>query len=294
MVRMIAILVLILQVELFAQAKPVSPCEAPLGDVNTFAVVYYADSSLAKLAKFDMVVLDPANYDSNDISKLKTMGCIPVAYMNVGEVETYRSYFDMVDTSIIISPDPDWRDRYYVDICDPSWTRIVLKERLPKVMEKGFCGVFLDFSGALNEYPDMDSCAVSLVKRVRREVGNRYLVLDGARPIMEGVGAYVDAITVEGLMGYYDFDSEQYQIRGDSVEDRESNELLALAKKYKIKIFQLDYAAPADSVSRDDIIIRSRQLGFVPYVGTIELDTLFTETVHRIRLPDSRKKHFPD
>lgn len=278
-----------------AKGGPQSPCDKPLGDVSTYAVVYYANRSLDQLAKFDMVVLDPANYDSSEIAKIKSLGCIPIAYLNVGEVETYRGYFILADTSMMLSPDPNWRDRYYVNLCDPMWSRIVTEERVPEVLRKGFCGLFVDFAGALQEYPNMDSCAALLVRQIRRSEGNADMIVDGALPIIAKVGNYVDGIAVEGLMGYYDFDSDSYRIRNDSVEDAESTKLLGEAKKYKLKIFQLDYAASGASQIRDDIIIRSRELGFVPYVGTIELDTLFTNTIRKIKLPEKKAKiPFPD
>lgn len=285
------LLLLMVPVLACAQGKVQPPCSKPLGDVNTYAVVYYANRSLDQLAKFDMVVLDPANYDSADVAKLKSMGCIPIAYMNVGEVETYRGYFSMVDTSMMLSPDPNWRDRYYVNLCDPMWSRIVTEERVPEVLHKGFCGLFVDFAGALQEYPNMDSCAALLVREIRRAGGNGDMIVDGARPIIDKIGNYVDGIAVEGLMGYYDFNSDSYQIRSDSVEDVESTTLLAEAKKYRLRVFQLDYAAPTDTKTRDDIIIRSREIGFVPYVGTVELDTLFTNTIHRINLPQTKGKN---
>ena len=288
-------LILLTQLAVFAQSAGHSPCNQPLGNVSTYAAVYFASKSFDQLSKFDMVILDPASYDSSDLSKLKSKGCIPIAYMNVGEVETYRSYFNMVDTSIIVSPDPYWRDRYYVEMCNPLWTKIVTKERVPDVLRRGFCGVFVDFAGILKEYPDMDSCAVTLVRQIRRAIGKGYLILDGAGPIMDMVGGNVDAIAEEGLMGYYDFNTDSYLIRSDSLEDSESQSLLAMAKKFKIRVFQLDYASASDILTRDQIIIRSRQFGFVPYVGTIELDSLFTDTIRRIKLPEAKnRKPFPD
>lgn len=289
------LLLLLVQATAWAQGGTQSPCDKPLGDVNTYAVVYYANRSLDQLAKFDMVVLDPANYDSADIAKIKSMGCIPIAYLNVGEVETYRGYFDLVDTSMMLSPDPNWRDRYYVNLCDPVWARIVTEERVPEVLRKGFCGVFVDFAGALQEYPEMDSCAAFLVRDIRRTEGNGDMIVDGALPVIDKIGNYIDGIAVEGLMGYYDFNSDSYRIRNDSTEDAESARLLAYARQYRLKIFQLDYAPSGATRTRDDIIVRSRELGFVPYVGTIELDTLFTNTIHKITLPGSGKKSpFPD
>lgn len=285
----------IAQTVAFPQGKYQSPCVMPLGNVNTFAAVYFDYDSLNALGKFDMVVLDPANYDSTDIEKLKSLGAMPIAYLNIAEAETYRDYFGLVDTSMLLSPDSHWRYRYYADICNPAWQEIILRNRITDIQDRGFCGLFIDLSDLFNEYPEKMACAVSLIKKIRRQVGNDNLILDGGSKIIDQVGDYIDGLAVEGLMGYYDFDSEEYQIRADSTEDRESAFLINKAKKYRIRIFQLDYAPSSDEKSRENIVIDSRKLGFVPYVSTIELDTLFTDTIHRMKFTDTKKgKVAPD
>ncbi len=292
--RVFALLSL-LQVVCLAQQKSDQPCTKVLGNVNTFAAVYYDEQSLASLGKFDMVVLDPANYTSAEIGELKSKGCIPIAYLNIGEVETYRSYFTLADTDLFLSPDPYWRNRYYADLCNPVWQKVVLEDRIPHILKKGYCGLFIDLSDFLREYPRMSDCAVSLIGKIRQRARDSYLVLDGGLSILDKVGNEIDGVAVEGLMGLYDFNSDKYEIRPDSTEDRETSVLLKAAKKYRIKIFQLDYAAPSDTTVRNGIILQARRLGFVPYVGTVELDTLFLNTVQGIRLtPVVKKNPFPD
>ncbi len=294
MVRAIAI-VFLLQMASFAQSRQNSPCSKLLGNVNSFAAVYYDEPSLTSLGKFGMVVLDPANYTEEEIAHLKSLGTMPFAYLNIAEIETYRSYFNLADTSLFASPDPHWRNRYYADICSAGWQKIVLKERVPELLSRGYCGLFLDLSDILHEFPGKDKCVVALIKAIRREAGKSNLILDGGLGIVNDIGNEIDGLAVEGLMGTYDFSSDMYVIRPDSVEDLESARLLQVAKKFRIKIFQLDYAAAADTTTRDDIILQSRRLGFVPYVGTIELDTLFMNSIRGIKLPKSSSKNpFPD
>lgn len=241
------------------------------------------------MGKFNLVVLDPAEYSGGDIEKLKSMGCIPFAYVNIGEAETYRSDFSSIDTSILLAPDPHWQDRYYVDICSPEWENLILGERIPRILRSGYCGLFLDLSGLLDEYPETERCAAHLVKRIHNKFSHTTIILDGGSRIVPKVGEAIDGIAIEGLMGYYDFDADAYRIRPDSVINREVVALTTYAKKFKLKIFELDYASAADYKTRADIIVRGRKFGFVPYVGTIELDTLFTDAVHRIGMPGENK-----
>ncbi len=288
--RYIAVLVLILQSQPGAQTRTKQTCRSSIGDLASFAAVYYQDTLLTDLEKFNLVILDPDNYDSSAIAVLKSHGCTPIAYMNVGEVETYRSYFDLIDTSMVLSPDLNWSDRYYVDICDPSWWKVIRDVRLPEIFSKGFCGVLVDFAGIVDEYPAMDSCAIMLLKKIRAESIGHLLIVDGVIPILVEAAKYSDAVMVEGLKGYYDFSAEEYAVRPDSIAGREADALVRIAREDRLTVLQLDYVAPDDSLSRSGIISWSRKRGFVPYVGTVELDSLFMETTTEKRGAQYRAK----
>jgi len=269
--------------ESFGQARNTGRCTPLLANVNTFAAVYFDDRSFNELGKFDMVILDPDDYDASDVEKLKLLGATPIAYLNIGEIETFRKYYKAADTLLFLSPDPYWRYSYYVNICSPAWQKLVVENQIPAILDKGFCGLFLDLSGLLSEYPAMKKCAASFVIKIRDKVGLRNLILDGGTQIIDRVGDEIDGLAIEGLMGHYDFDSDSYGVYPGSSWNRKVEFLINTAKKYRIKILQLDYAPPSDFRNREKIITQSRRLGFIPYVGTIELDTVFTETVHRIK-----------
>ncbi len=264
-------------------------CNGSIGNVSTFAAVYFGYDSLNILGKFNLVVLDPPDYTPEAIARLKSLKCMPFAYVDIGESETYRSDFSLVDTSILLAPDPDWQDRYYVDIGSAKWQELILDERIPRILKSGYCGLFLDLSGLLEDYPQMDKSAAALIERIRKRFPNTRLILDDGLDIVNRVGNLIDGVAVEGLIGYYDFDSDSYRIRGDLAISRLAMELTSYAKKFRLRIFVLDYAAADDGKTRDDIIIQSRKFGFAPYVGTVELDTLFLNTVYKIKLPVERK-----
>ena len=280
---MTAQVISLLSLESFGQANSFVRCAPFLSNVNTFAAVYFDDRSLNELGKFDMVILDPDNYDASDVGKLKLLGATPIAYLNIGEIEIYRKYYKPADSSLFLSPDPNWRYCYYSNICNPGWQELVLEKRIPEILDKGFCGLFLDLSDLLSEYPSVRKCAVSLIRKIRDRVGLRNLIVDGGTQIVDKIGDNVDGLAVEGLMGHYDFQSDNYVMYSSKSWDRKVTFLINKAKKYRIKIFQLDYASPADFRNRERIISESRRLGFIPYVGTIELDTVFMDTIHKIR-----------
>ncbi|MGC8594246.1 MAG: endo alpha-1,4 polygalactosaminidase [Candidatus Kryptoniota bacterium] len=260
------------------QIEQGSVCSKPLSEIRNFAPVYFRDDSLKDLSKFDMVILDPDNYTENQIGKLKKLGTMPLAYLNVGEIETYREYVDTLDPSIALSPDPHWNRRYFVDVCDTLWLKIVEK-RVRGIMADGFCGIYADFGGLLHEYPNLQSCSVNLIKKIKSWIGNTHLVVNNEPLIVEQLGHTVDGICIEGLIGKYDFELDSYITNNTMSVDSMITYYSNLARKFRLAVLDIEYAPPSNLVARRSIIASIRKAGFVPYVGTIELDTLFFDTI---------------
>jgi len=256
-------------------------CPRSLSEIRNFAPVYFRDDSLGDLCKFDMVIIDPDNYTKREIYKLKKLGTMPIAYLNVGEIEEYRDYMDTLDPSIALSPDPNWNRRYFADICDTLWLKL-MEKRVHTIIADGFCGVYADFSGLLKEYPDLESCSVSLIRKIKSWIGDAHLVVNAEPAIIDQLGNVVDGICVEGLIGQYDFDSDSYIKNSDKSIDSLIECYSRLAREFRFVIFDIEYASPFDLSGRHSIISSISKAGFIPYVGTIELDTLFFDSIRHI------------
>src|SRR6056297_1175065 len=68
---------------------------ARVAAVESFAV-YFADPWRDTLATFDLVILDPDNRSAREIRRLQAAGAQSIAYVNLGEAETYRYFWDQV------------------------------------------------------------------------------------------------------------------------------------------------------------------------------------------------------
>jgi cysteinyl-tRNA synthetase len=125
-------------------------------------------------SRFDLVVMDYSFYGDAEseftveqISSLRRSGpCggrIVLAYMSIGEAETYRFYFhpDWIDAdgnpatgtapAFLGPPNPDWSGSYKVKYWLGSWKRILYgmrtgpdKSYLDRIIDQGFDGVYLD------------------------------------------------------------------------------------------------------------------------------------------------------
>jgi len=113
-----------------------------------------ADPNEIANSGFDLVVIDYSRdgteqmkYSPSDIAKIKQSGIIPICYISIGEAEDYRFYWN---ESWYDNPpewlgheNPDWPECYAVKYWYEEWKEIVFAY-LDKIIEQGFCGVYLD------------------------------------------------------------------------------------------------------------------------------------------------------
>ncbi|MEO2068738.1 MAG: MJ1477/TM1410 family putative glycoside hydrolase [Desulfurobacteriaceae bacterium] len=103
---------------------------------------------------FELVVIDysrdgteDGRYTREEIEKLKERGKIPIAYISIGEAESYRFYWN--DTwsseppSWLGEENTDWKENYAVKYWDVEWKKIIYNY-IDKIVSQGFLGLYLD------------------------------------------------------------------------------------------------------------------------------------------------------
>ncbi|WP_342304532.1 endo alpha-1,4 polygalactosaminidase [Methanolobus sp. ZRKC5] len=116
---------------------------------------------------YDIILIDLFYYDiplsADDVSSLKTKANgasrIVIAYMSIGESESYRYYWD--DLWRIGSPEwletenPDWEGNYKVQYWDEEWQAFIYGDDdayLDMILDAGFDGVYLDIIDAFEYF----------------------------------------------------------------------------------------------------------------------------------------------
>lgn len=172
-------------------------CGGTVPPPSTFAYVLQADSlskdkagAVRKLAasKRDWIVLD-ANF-SNDIPwkradldaiRRAQPGRKVIAYISIGEAESYRAYWHQdwtikgrltANAPAWLQPEnPDWPGNYRVKYWDPAWQTIMLN-RVDAVMNSGFDGVYLDIVDGFEYFEKEGDDFID--DRPNSETGNTY------------------------------------------------------------------------------------------------------------------------
>jgi len=147
------------------------PSNAQVTAPQSFTYVLQADllarkksAAVPKLAASgrDWIVLDAAftsgqPWNKEDISTIRAAkpGRKVVAYLSIGEAETYRAYWnaswdadsngdpDAVAPSWLMGENPFWEGNYVVKYWDPGWQSLIIKS-LDEILLAGFDGIYLD------------------------------------------------------------------------------------------------------------------------------------------------------
>jgi cysteinyl-tRNA synthetase, unknown class len=227
----------------------------------------------------DVVVVD-ADHMRGAATRLRTKPGggrrVVIAYVAIGEVETWRGYWKGLSASgrpsWVTSRTQGWAGNYIVHYWEPAWKAIV-KERVRQIFAAGFDGLYLDRVDTWENVKAPGGSRQAMIQWVR-EISSyaRSIKSDAAIMVQNGeellssaeyVSA-IDAIAKEDLFHGVNHDGR----RNSAGMVSESVRMLKGAQAKGKTIFVIEYlkGSTADSV-RAEI----RKQGFVPFFGGRDL-----------------------
>ncbi len=235
----------------------------------------------SSLKSIDLAILDPDNVPN--VLKYTKNGTVCVGYVSVGEAEDYRFYWENIkDAPFIIEENEDWEGNYYIDPRSEQWKSLLINEVIPKVLNRGYKGIFLDTLDTAEylewKYPDEYEGAVDgmvdLVRAIRQRYPSIVMVSNNGYPLLYRIAPYIDAVLVEDLYTTYDFETGTYGIQDPHVTEEHRAMLTDISTRYHVPILTLDYIDPNDTTGKRSIESSSVLDGFYPHVGDINLELL--------------------
>lgn len=254
-------------------------------DDERWVVVYNEKPTIESFRDYSLVVLDSIHHPP--IRPLLEQRKTVIGYLSLGEAESYRDYYkDVEKEGILLDKNPNWPDSRYVDVRDARWTRRVVETLVPRLLHKGFQGIFID---TLDNPPELERrdpakfkgmtvAAANLVKAIRRHYPRIYIMLNRGYTILPAVESEIDAVLGEAVFTEIDFEKNTYRLTDPKLY-RQQVDLLQAARKRqpKLRVFTLDYWKPDDIAGVIRIYAEQRKNGFLPYVSVKELDRIFKE-----------------
>ena len=275
----------------FTLADPAEVSDTPKllsvkGDqTERWSVYYGSDLPAEKFVDYDVVVFDGIEHPP--LRLLRNRGQMTLGYISLGEAEDYRQDFDKLKKmGVLLEENPSWPGHYIVDIRKPEWAKYIIEEKIPEILFQRFDGVMFDtldsplylLNDAKGRYKDMKEASVRLLKAIRMHYPDMIIMLNRGYDAFPEIAPYIDMSLAESTLvkhlpneksfAFFDDDTLQYY-QSKIMEGIEANN--------NLKVYSLDYWDLKDEKTVKDIYARQRALGYVPYVSSIDLQSVFPE-----------------
>ena len=234
-----------------------------------------------RLGEFDLVVVDGEEAGAAEVAAIRSHGATVLAYLSVGTIERWRGWFDRVKR-FRLKAWQDWRDEWFADVSKTRLRRIIAQDVAPRMLAKGFDGLFLDNVDMIEtrRHRPQRAGMRKLVARLDSVTGDSRLLFAqngfwGMRKF--GLFDHLDGWNREDVTWTFDFDHRRY-VRNRPRETRWALEELEKAASRGLVVTATDYTRRAGGAAESESVANACSAGALPYVSNIGLTAA--------RLPD--------
>ncbi len=170
--------------------------------------------NIGRLDNYDIVVVEPSEFSKKEVETLHEKGKTVYAYLNIGTIETFRSYYEDFE-NITLGQYGDWPDEYWIDVSNEDWQENCLNLAV-KIKKKGFDGYFIDNLDVYNYYPKpgIYDGICNILRRLKTL--DTEVIINGAKEFvmttfsMDAQEDLFDAVNQEEVFTKINFDDETY------------------------------------------------------------------------------------
>jgi uncharacterized protein (TIGR01370 family) len=254
--------------------------------IKNWVCIYNENASVASVNKFDLAILDADAHP--DLAELKKLNTILIGYVSLGEVGEYRWYWNLIaDKPWILGKNPNW-DSNMIDVRAPEWQALVINEIIPKIIDKGFDGIFLDTIDnaeylekyrSKKKYYGVQAAMINLIKAIRKKFPSLYIIVNRGFSILNDIGSVIDGVVAESIFTNLDFKNNTVRLLTPNEYYVNIKKLLEVRQRFNLTVFTLDYTDPNDTVHVSSVIAKARKFEFIPYISTAKLDSIYFYTL---------------
>lgn len=272
----------------------VSCAPAPRPEKEQRWVAYYSNKLPAEaFSDYDIIVFDRLYHPplaSLREGKNRTL----LAYVSAGEVHGYRTeeIARLKAQKALIGDNKDWGS-HVVDMTSATWRSIVMAE-IQEALDQGFDGVMLDTiempmlaaAAKSAQFGEANRLAtIQLIADIRQTYPDITLMMNRGFSLLPEVSGQLDFILAESILSETNVSTGQSKLFSP-ITYRQMAKVLQDARRQssQLKIVTLDYWNKDDVEGIQRLYAIHRANGFLPYVTSLDLQTLTPE-------PHSRQQH---
>lgn len=127
---------------------------------------------------FEVAVIDAQNISAIDIAEMKARDQEVYSYLNIGSLETFRSYYKEYQ-HLVLKPYENWEEEYWVDAGSEEWQKFVAGTLAQELIEKGIDGFWIDNTDVYGQFADEE-------------------IYDGVATILKTLMSYEKPVVING------------------------------------------------------------------------------------------------
>ncbi|MCK5889607.1 MAG: endo alpha-1,4 polygalactosaminidase [Methylococcales bacterium] len=241
---------------------------------------YGKDIPIDHAAKFQQLIVEPANFSKKEIESLKNKGVRVYAYLSIGEIGQFRSWRDQVDSRWVLGENKNWQSKV-MDMTNLDWHTFLIQQQAMRLWQQGYDGFFLDtidshklIVNKPNELLDQHRGTVALIKKIHRTFSGVHLLLNRGFDLLDEVADLADGVVAESLFVGWDSVSSQYIDVATIDHQWLLKKLTYIKERYQLPIIVVDYLPMGQKERSQQVAKKILALGFVPWVSTMALNQM--------------------
>jgi uncharacterized protein (TIGR01370 family) len=269
---------LVAAVLLFVPPAAAEPSDPRLAAVDTFAFALGqevdTDAEVAALAPYELIVLDGELTPPARVAQLRAGGSVVLGYLSVGTIEPFRTWYRKLKPYRLKDRFDEF-DEFYARVSARGFRRAIAGRIAPKVLSRGFDGLFLDNVDMIELHPRERRGMSRLVGALARLVHRRGGVLfsqNGDRSIKPML-RFLDGWNREDVTWTYSFKRKRY-VRVPPRDTAEAQAALRRIDTRGLLVTSSDYTATGDAAAESEAVANACAAAAVPFVSDIALRRL--------------------
>jgi endo-alpha-1,4-polygalactosaminidase (GH114 family) len=228
-----------------------------------------------RLERFDVVVVDGEEASAGEIAELHERDTAVLAYLSVGTIEKWRGWFDRVKR-FRLKAWQDWKDEWFADVSKARLRQILIRDIAPRMLAKGFDGLFLDNVDMIEPRRHRAQRAgmrklVRSLSGLTHDGGDLLFAQNGFWGLRKfGIREFIDGWNREDVTWTFDFDRRKY-VRNPNGQIQEA--LSELEKMRSLGLFTTatNYTKRPSGAAVEESVDDACSVGALPYASDIGL-----------------------
>jgi uncharacterized protein (TIGR01370 family) len=239
---------------------------------NPKTLICYGKLNPIEIKGYDLLIIEPLQYTKLQIATLKKQNKKVIAYISLGEVNSYSKYFNELK-KLTLGKNKNWNS-YYLNLKNDK-TITILNTIIKENFNQGFDGLFLDNIDNFSQFgPQKDDkkYLISFLKNLKNTYTKKTIIQNAGLELLPETHSLIDQIIIESVATKYDFDTKSYNLNDKTFFENYISKINSIAFKYKKPILLIEYANSKKLYI--NIVNRLKKYKHQYFISTIDLQSI--------------------